>query len=131
VQIKDAAGDFRTLSANLKTDEQRVVEKIDGTLEQFNQAARTAVGVLDATSQVAMNLQSASRDLAEGKGTLGLLLRDPRAYEAIQLAFVRLTDAVDMARRILGRWEKQGYIEFAAHETAIGTVKGTRPVGGK
>jgi ABC-type transporter Mla subunit MlaD len=129
VEIKDAAANFRALSANLKTDEQRLVEQFDNTLQEVTETARTAVTVLNATAQVATNLQSASRDLAEGKGTLGLLLRDPKLYEGAQLFFARLTEAADMARRILGRFERQGYIEFAAHETAVGTVRGKREVG--
>jgi len=75
------------------------------------------------------NLDKASQALAEGEGTVGMLLHDPRLYEAALLSIERITDALDRVRRILDRWEHQGYIEFKAHQ-AVGPldVKGKKPI---
>jgi ABC-type transporter Mla subunit MlaD len=85
----------------------------------INEIRTHLVPALEATSKLADNLNLAARDLAEGKGTAGLLLRDARLYEAMLLSMERITDAVDKLRWLFDKFEKQGYIEFKAHE-AVG-----------
>ncbi|HUU85793.1 MAG TPA: MlaD family protein [Phycisphaerae bacterium] len=95
----------------------------------INEIRAHLIPALETMSKVAENLNSASRDLSEGQGTAGMILRDPRLYEAMLLSVQRITDAVDKLRRLLEKFEQQGYIEFKAHE-AVGPFshQGKKPI---
>lgn len=128
--LRQAAEDAREMIATLRDtavqvreDLDRIGGRVDSGLadanEGINEIRERLIPALDSTAKLAENLNRASRALAQGEGTVGMLLHDARLYEAMLLSVERVTDAVDRIRRILDRWEKQGYIELKAHE-AVG-----------
>ncbi len=127
--FRAAATDVRTLAGNLVSDEQRLAAKLDQGIDDFRGVARAAMPILDATSRTVTNLELASKNLSEGQGTIGLLMRDPRLYEAVTLSFARLTDLIDTLRRISGGWERQGYVDLKVHDTPLGDVRARRSLG--
>lgn len=79
------------------------------------------IPALESVSKLADNLNRASRELAEGEGTAGLFLRDPRLYEAMLLSLERLTDALDKLRSLFDQFDAKGRIDLKIHE-AVGPL---------
>ena len=128
--LRQAAADAREMiatlrdtSAQVQEDLDRLADRLDSGLadanEGINEIREILIPALDELSKAAENLNRASRPLADGEGTLGMLIHDARLYEAMLLSMKRITDAVDKIRRLLDRWEKQGYIEHKVHD-AVG-----------
>ncbi len=109
-----AVADFRDATATLKVDASRIADKleesIDTTRARVNEIADAAMPVLDGAARTSTNLAVITNDLREGKGTLGLLLTDPRMYETLVLTMERVIDFVDSGRRLFYRFEKSGRI---------------------
>jgi phage-related protein len=109
----DVQSNFKEILANFKTasqDAKAAVESFDKFSEKAGKMVEdTNLAVNDISKKLATNLDqlsklmdnfiSASRDLAEGKGTLGMLLRDPKLYDALMLTVERLSDAALELRR--------------------------------
>ena len=53
---------------------------------------------------------SASRDLAEGDGTMGMLLRDPKFHEALLLTTERLGEAARELQVLVKQWQDKGLL---------------------
>jgi hypothetical protein len=66
-------------------------------------------------------LSIASSALANGSGTAGMLVHDPRLYDAAVLSFERLAELVASLNRITGKIEADGHITIGAR-TPIGTI---------
>ena len=130
---RDAFAVLRRTAGRLETDLEQLANRLESGLVDantgINEIRNRLVPTLDLLAQVMGDFSKVSHDLAEGEGTAGMFLRDARLYESMVLSMQRLTDAVDIIRRILDRFEQQGYIEFKAHQ-AIGPVpyQGTRDI---
>ncbi|MFQ5490157.1 MAG: MlaD family protein [Phycisphaerae bacterium] len=125
VDGREAFAVLRRTSTMLETDLATLADRLEAGLSDantgINEIRARLVPALDVMAQVLTDLSKVSRDLAEGEGTAGLFLRDARLYETMVLGMKRMTDAIDTMRRILDRFEQQGYIEFKAH-SAIGPM---------
>ncbi len=122
VEGREAMITMRRMMDQLETDTSSIAQKLDSGLSDankgINEILARMIPALDQLSELMVNLNSVSRDLAQGGGTAGLLLRDDRMYESFVLSIQRLTDALDVIRRIAERFENQGFIEFKSHDVA-------------
>jgi len=130
--FRQASEDGRVMMANLRGTSEHLDEDLDhlsGLLENgltdahtgINEIRQRLLPTLDTLAKLAENLNRVALDLAEGQGTAGLFLRDPRLYEALLLSAERITDAVDTIRRIADRFEKQGFIDLKVQD-AVGPL---------
>ncbi|MHC4234207.1 MAG: MlaD family protein [Planctomycetota bacterium] len=114
---------LRETATQVQEDLDRIAARVDSGLADanagINELRALLIPALDEMGKLAENLNRASRSLAQGEGTVGMLLHDARLYEAMLLSMQRITDAVDKIRRLVERWEKQGYSEHKIHE-AVG-----------
>ncbi|MCP4251374.1 MAG: MCE family protein [bacterium] len=114
---------IRDTATQVQEDLDRLADRLDKGLVDantgINEIRESLIPAVENLAEVAVNLNRATQPLAEGQGTVGMMLHDPRLYEELLLTAKRITDAVDHVRRILDKWEKQGYMEFLAHE-AVG-----------
>ncbi|MHC4092997.1 MAG: hypothetical protein ACYSVY_22440, partial [Planctomycetota bacterium] len=114
---------LRETATQVQEDLDRIAARVDSGLADanagINELRALLIPALDEMGKLAENLNRASRALAQGEGTVGMLLHDARLYEAMLLSMQRITDAVDKIRRLVERWEKQGYSEHKIHE-AVG-----------
>jgi ABC-type transporter Mla subunit MlaD len=89
-----------------------LVEKVNTTVDNTNQhmdkVARRVTDNLDSLSQLLDYLNSAGRDLAEGNGTLGMLLRDARFYDSLLLTVERLGQAASELKVLVIQWQRKG-----------------------
>ena len=60
---------------------------------------------VDDLASTMSSLKRIARAADEGDGTVGLLLHDPRLYEALVVSVQRMTDLVDTLRRMAKVWE--------------------------
>lgn len=107
-QLKDFSGE---LNEGVK-DARKLVTNLDDavarTEQRFNDLLRTAMTDLETIGRMMAHLESASRDLAEGDGTAGRFLRDPKLYEEMLLTFQRLNKSVDDLSALLEEWKRSG-----------------------
>lgn len=107
-QMKDFSGGLNDGLAEART----MVTHLDGavgrTEERFQELMRSAMTDLETLGRMIANLESASHDLAEGNGTAGKFLRDPKLYEEMLLTFQRLNDSVDKLSALLEEWKRSG-----------------------
>ncbi len=114
------SANLRETSEHIKEDWDRLAGQVESGLADANTGIneiRQKIGpILDGISSMVTNLDRVSRDLAEGEGTAGLILRDARLYEELLLSVQRFTDTLDTIRRMVERFEKQGYIDIRGHK---------------
>ena len=118
--LRETALVLRRTAEKVEVDLDRIAQSLDSGLTDanagINEIRQRLVPALDQLSELMVNLNHVSQQLATGGGSAGLFLRDARLYEALVLAVQRITDAVDTVRRIAERFEDQGYIEFQSHD---------------
>lgn len=111
---KIAMSDLRETTATLKTEMNKITTSAEQTLTSIdtrvNELADATLPTLDHAAKTASNLHRVSQKIADGDGTLGLLLNDERLYEATLLTVQRIQDMVDSFRRLLDRFERRGRI---------------------
>jgi hypothetical protein len=96
--VADGAGEaVGKLNTNLNTTQAH----IDDIAMKLSMNLNRLATLLD-------HANSAARDLSEGDGTAGKLLRDPELYTALLLTVQRLGDAVGDMQALLKTWEKEG-----------------------
>jgi phospholipid/cholesterol/gamma-HCH transport system substrate-binding protein len=92
----------------------QVVAKVDATVDTTHQyiqdLGRKLVGTADQLSRFLDYLNAAGRDVAEGQGTVGLLLRDPHFYDELMLTVQRLGEAASELKVLVKQWQKQGIL---------------------
>lgn len=124
---------LRETAAQVQQDLDHIANALDALVADTNTGVNDVrehlIPALETIAKLADNLNRAALELSEGEGTAGLVLRDARLYEAMLLSVQRITDAVDKLRRLLDKFEQQGYIEFKAHE-AVGPFphRGKKPI---
>jgi len=84
--------------------------------------------VLERLDNSASNLARTMQYIAEGRGTLGLLAKDPRLYEAAVLSLERFAAAMASLQVILGNIEREGYIPVGS---SSGLIRKRIPVPGQ
>ena len=95
----------------------QVVAKVDATVDTTHQyiddIGRKLLASTDQLSKLLDNLNSVSRDAAEGQGTVGMMLRDPHLYDELMLTIQRMGDAAAEMKVLIKQWEKQGLLSAA------------------
>lgn len=120
---KETFAVLRETAAQVQQDLDHIAEALDALVADTNTGVNDIrthlIPALETVAKVADNLNRTALALAEGEGTAGLIFHDARLYEAMLLSVERITDGVDKLRRLLAKFEDQGYVEFKAHE-AVG-----------
>src|SRR5207244_7550168 len=80
--LQDTTGDMRRVIGNLN-------DTVDATHQHIDNLGRRLEQNSDQLARALDYFSSAGRDLAQGQGTLGMLLRDPGFYEALLLTMQR------------------------------------------
>lgn len=116
-EARQAAAGFRTFSVQAQqtaTKADAVVTRLDATVEtthrRIDELGKGLIANSDKISKMLDHMISASRDLAEGDGTLGMLLRDPKFYEELLLTVRRLNAAAIDLQTLIRQWQKQGLL---------------------
>jgi hypothetical protein len=111
-----ALGDFRQLGQNLQqtnAEARKVVANINTTIDTAHQHIDTLGRKLaqnsDQIGRVLDYFAAAGRDLAEGQGTLGMFLRDPKFYEELFLTVQRLALAAQDLQVTVRQWRDAGF----------------------
>ncbi|MBI4718144.1 MAG: hypothetical protein HY763_10095 [Planctomycetes bacterium] len=132
--VRDLRGAVEELKATTtlwKTESQKVANNLNGAIdrteENLESSFRNLNTVLEHLDDSAKQVTIVLEQIAQGKGTAGMLVRDERLYEAAVLALQRFADAVGTAGRILGKVEDQGYVEIGL--TPAGIIRKKYPVG--
>lgn len=99
--IQQTNADARKVLANLN-------QTIDVTREHIDTLGQKLTANSDQLSRVLEYASSAGRDLAEGQGTLGMLLRDPKFYEELFLTVERLAAAAQDLQVTVKQWRDGG-----------------------
>jgi phospholipid/cholesterol/gamma-HCH transport system substrate-binding protein len=116
-EIRLAAGGFREFSASAVQVGQNV-EQLTGKLDQTLTMTHERIDTLGASlidnsnklSKLLDQFSSVGQDLAEGQGTMGMLLRDPKLYDEIMLTVRRLGLAASEMTVLVKQWQKQGIL---------------------
>jgi methyl-accepting chemotaxis protein len=78
--------------------------------ERIDQIARKLMRNSDELSDILQHINSAARDVAEGKGTIGLLLRESEFHESLLLTVQRLGRAADELLVLIKQWQEKGIL---------------------
>lgn len=123
-ELRQATIDLREMIGLWQRESLRISENanagIDRVEESFQQSFGRLNDVLEALDNVATSMAVVMGDVAEGKGTAGLIARDERLYEAAVLALQRLSEMAATIQRIAGKIEEDGYITLG-QVTPVGT----------
>jgi phospholipid/cholesterol/gamma-HCH transport system substrate-binding protein len=84
--------------------------KVDGTYAHIDAIGSKFTENLDKLSQLLDYANSAGHDLAKGKGSAGMLLRDPEFYESLLLTTKRLGEAAAELQVLLKKWQEKGIL---------------------
>ncbi len=136
--LKDVVSDLKSASGELaetahlwKTESQRLSDNLNGGIDRTEQNLETLAvkltSVAERLDKTADNLNVATAKVAEGRGTIGLLVNDPRLYESAVLSIERLGEFMATLNRIAGNAEREGYIPLEV-KTAVGGVKTKLPL---
>jgi len=122
--FKAASEEAKLAAASLKTfgekaraaavGANKVVTNFDATIDMANRhidalGQRLLVNA-DKLSKVLDYIASAGRDMAEGDGTVGMLLRDPKFYDELMLTTKRLGAAAVELEILVKQWQKDGLL---------------------
>ncbi len=118
--VKLAAASFKTFSDEAQKTAaatNRIVGKVDSTVDAtrgyIEELGRKLVTNTDQLSRLLDYLGSAGRDVAEGQGTVGMFLRDPKFYDELMLTVQRLGEAAAELQVLVKQWQKQGILGTA------------------
>lgn len=88
------------------------MEKVDKTVvitqEHIDTLGRKLTGDADKLSRLMDYFLSVGQQMAEGEGTAGLLLRDPKLYDELLLTFQRLGAAAAEMQTLIREWQAGG-----------------------
>lgn len=94
-----------------------LIGKVDATMDTthkyVNELGQRLVVSAEQISKLLTYLNSAGRDIAEGQGTVGMLLRDPKFYDELMLTVQRLGNAASELQVLVKQWQNQGLLGMA------------------
>jgi len=80
------------------------------THDAVNDLSKKMIDNADKLSRLLDQFVSAGQDLAEGEGTIGKLLRDPKLYDALMLTTERLGTAAAEMQVFIKQWQDKGLL---------------------
>jgi len=129
--LKDATEGLKLMIGQWRTQSEKLAENLNSGIDRTEvNLERSFVGlnrVLENLDDASGSLAAALRNMAEGKGTVGLLARDDRLYEAGVLALERLGAVMADLKVITGKIKEDGYITVGQAPT--GLLKKRFPIG--
>ena len=129
--LKDATEELKLMIGLWRTQSEKLAENlnsgIDRTEKNLERSFVRLNRVLENLDDASGSLAAALRNMAEGKGTVGLLARDDRLYEAGVLALERLGAVMADLKVITGKIKEDGYITVGQAPT--GLLKKRFPIG--
>jgi methyl-accepting chemotaxis protein len=130
-ELKSSSEELKLTVQTWRTESQRLSDNlnagIDRTEEHLDRSFSELHQVLDNIDSSTKSLASIADGVARGQGTIGLLTRDPRLYEAAVLAMERLAEVVSDVKVITGKIKEEGYITVG--QAPSGLLKKNFPVG--
>jgi phospholipid/cholesterol/gamma-HCH transport system substrate-binding protein len=122
--LKQASEDAKVAVAGFKAFSQTaqetalgakgVVVKLDATVDitrqRIDELGRSLMANSDRLARALDYFASAGRDLAEGNGTLGLFLRDPKFYQELLLTVQRIGNAASEMTVFIKQIQSQGLL---------------------
>lgn len=83
---------------------------LDSTHTHIDDLSDRLAGNLDQVSRFLDYMTAAARDMAEGQGTVGMLLRDPKFYDSLILTVERIGKAAEELKVLVIQWQREGLI---------------------
>jgi len=109
VEALQAFGEEATRTADRASN---VLEKVDTTVvlsrDYIDQLGQKLLVNADRLGRALDYFAAAGRDVAEGEGTVGLLLRDPKFYDELMLTVRRLGEAAAELEVLVKQWQDRG-----------------------
>ncbi|MCH7886106.1 MAG: MCE family protein [Planctomycetes bacterium] len=131
--LKGATEEIRQTIALWNTESRRIADQvnkgIDQTVQNLDRSFVNLNRFLENLDEAATSLATALRQVAEGHGTAGLLVRDERLYEAAVLAIERFGAVMANLEVFTEKIKDDGYIIVGQAPT--GFFKKRFPVGGQ
>lgn len=109
-ELKVAAADIRSLSARGGEFADKFSGTLDVAREQLSVVGRGLARNSDQLAEVLDNVGKATRDLAEGDGTMGRFLRDPKLYDEMILTVRQINAAVVELRELIQMLQQKGLL---------------------
>ena len=92
----------------------KVIDKLDTTVDtthrHIDDLGQRLLLNADKLSRILDYLAAAGHDMAEGEGTVGMLLRDPKFYDELMLTTQRLGAAAAELEVLVKQWQKDGIL---------------------
>ena len=115
VDVKEAVASLKQFASKATTvadDVGGMTRKLSGTVdradEQLDVITRKVIDCADSMSRTLAHLESASRDIALGKGTAGKLVTDDQLYESMVLTARRLEATITDLQSLVRQWKDKG-----------------------
>jgi ABC-type transporter Mla subunit MlaD len=102
--------DAQTLVKQASDALANVEKKAEKTGTEFSEAAVRIQNAADGVALVMKNLNQILLQIAEGKGSAGRMLNDPRAFESLVDALQNLNLLIQEFRQQLALWKKHGIL---------------------
>lgn len=126
-ELVELVRQFRADTTQVKDNFNQRLDNVDARVTEFLVAATAALEKLDATTGY---LENAARDAAEGRGTVGLMLRDGRLYEAMVESFETISVLVKTLQPLAEKIAREESVPVNT-KTPVGTVKRDIPLTSK
>ncbi|UCD27573.1 MAG: MCE family protein [Planctomycetota bacterium] len=110
VNFKAASEDAKIAVDGFRKFSENAQQLATNTEKAINNLSEKMTTNADKLSRLLDYFISASRDLAEGEGTMGMLLRDPKMYEALMLTIQRLGEAASELKVLVKQWQNEGLL---------------------
>ncbi len=107
-ELKSFAQHARTIASEATTLPAKINQSLDDANEQLRSVGTRIVGLADQISTLLDHLNEAGRQLADGDGTAGKLLRDPHLYQELTLTCRRLGKTIDDLQALVKQWREEG-----------------------
>jgi ABC-type transporter Mla subunit MlaD len=109
-EARAAVQDVRDFTARGREFGDRISETLDTAQAQLQTVGEKLARNSDQLASVLDNVDKATRDMAEGEGTLGLILRDPKLYDEMVLTVRQLQEAIKDLQALLKKYEEKGLL---------------------
>jgi len=116
-EAKLAVAGLRTFSEEAQgaaAGARKVIAKLDATVDtthrHIDELGQRLLLNADKLSRILDYLAAAGYDMAEGEGTVGMLLRDPKFYDELMLTTQRLGAAAAELQVLVKQWQKEGIL---------------------
>ena len=107
-EFQVAAHDIRAFAARGEEIGDKLERALDTTDEQLTTVGGKLARNADQLADVLDNVTKATADLAEGEGTMGKFLRDPKLYNEMVLTAQRLRELVVDMQKLIDKLDKKG-----------------------